>query len=329
MAVQSALSPARLGSYQTLVGGTVPDAAIGAYVWGLELNAALSPLISMIEVVLRNSLHEAASAQFGKPDWYLDVLKRNGNLAWQAKVAANPSLAQHYYRKGVPPHDKKSIWVAGKKVHLKHWRSPTEGRLDEIIQRLANDGKPQTPDRVVAHAMFGFWLTLLDSSFESLTDPLALWPASTPMAFPNDPTMTRARARAALQRIKGLRDRVSHQEPAWKMAQTLTPAGVNATLAVMVQEMRELLDAMEPDITGLLENAGSFARLRWLLDPQTIAAFAGQSSIAKVDRRSLARKVRKLATHAQRNVTATGPKPDKTVALQHAGQIILTIIPHA
>ena len=59
--VQSALSPARLGSYQTLVGGTVPDAAIGAYVWGLELNAALSPLLSMIEVVLRNSLHEGNS----------------------------------------------------------------------------------------------------------------------------------------------------------------------------------------------------------------------------------------------------------------------------
>lgn len=327
--VQVALSPARLGSYQTLVSGTVPNAAIGAYVWGLELNAALSPLLSMIEVVLRNSLHDAASAQFGKQDWYQDVLKRNGDIAWQAKVAAQPTLAQNYYRKGVPPHDKRSIWVAGKTIKLKHWRSPTESRLDEIVQRLTNNGKPQTPDQVVAHAMFGFWLTLLGSSFESPAEPLALWPNCTPLAFPNDLSMTRARAHAVLERIKDLRNRVSHQEPAWRIAHPLTPAGVNATLSVLVQEMRELLDAMAPDITILLENAGSFDRLRWLLDPQTIAAFAGQGASTKVDRRSLARKVRKLAAQAQRNVTAPGPKPDKTVTLQHAGKTILTIIPNA
>lgn len=327
--VQNSLSPARLGSYQTLIGSSAPDAAIGAYVWGLELNAALSPLLSTIEVVLRNTLHEAASTKFRKPDWYQDVLKHNGNLAWQAKVASVPKLPLSFYRPGVPPHDKRNIWVGSKKVALKHWRSPTEGKLDEILQRLMKNGKPQTPDQVVAHAMFGFWLTLLDSSFESSTEPLALWPACTSLAFPNDPTMTRTRAQAILLRIKDLRNRVSHQEPAWRISRPLTPAGVNTTLTGLVQEMRELLNAIEPDVTTLLENTGSFARLRWLLDPQTIAAFAGQSSIARIDHRSLSRKVRKLATQAQRAIATHGPMPDKTVELQHAGKTILSIIPHS
>ena len=45
------------------------------------------------------------------------------------------------------------------------------------------------------------------------------------------------------------------------------------------QEMRELLDAMSPDITKLLDRNGIFGRLHWLLDPQTIAAFSDQGGV--------------------------------------------------
>lgn len=326
--VQTALSASRLGSYQGLVGSTATDAAVGAYVWGLELNSALSPLLSMIEVVLRNSMHGAFTVHFGKPDWYQDVLKREGDLTWQAKVAATPTLAQHYYRKGVPPHHKKNVWVAGVKKTLKNWRSPGEGKLEEIQNRLSRNGKHQTPDQVVAHAMFGFWVALLDPAFESVTDPLALWPNCTAGTFPNDPGMTRARALHLLERIKDLRNRVSHHEPAWRMATPLTPAGVNATLSVRVQEMRELLDAMAPDVTKLLDNSGLFGRLAWLLDPQTIAAFAGQHTIDAVDLRALSRKVRRLAKRAHRSALAPLPQPGKATALLHAGKTLMTVVPH-
>ena len=326
--VQAALSPARLNSYQTLVGATAPDGAIGAYIWGLELNAALSPLLSMVEVVLRNSLHAAASAQFNKSDWYQDVLKRNGDLAWQNKLVLQPALAQNYYRKGAGPHNKKSIWIGGVKRNLKHWRSQPESKLEEIISRLTSSGKQQTPDQVVAHAMFGFWVSLFGPSFESPTEPLALWPNCTAQAFPFDPAMNRARAYDLLERIKNLRNRVFHQEPAWRIANPLTPAGVNSTISAAIQEMKEILNAMEPAITGLLENAGSFDRLKWLLDPQTLAAFADQSVTTKIDLKSLTHKVRKLATQAQRRIQSSGPKPTNIVTLQHAGKTILTIIPH-
>lgn len=282
----------------------------------------------MIEVVLRNSMHQAASTQFAKSDWYQDVLKREGDLSWQSKVVATPSIAQQYYRKGIPPYDKKKVWVNGVKKELKHWRSPSEGRLDEIVTRLHKNGKPQTPDQIVAHAMFGFWLALLAPSFESTTDPLALWPNCTTKTFPNDPLMTRARAVHLLDRIKDLRNRVSHHEPAWRMATPLTPAGVNTTLSVRVGEMREVLDALAPDITRLLDNAGLFDRLYWLLDPQTIAAFAGQHTVAAVDLRALSRKVRKLAKQAQRNSVATLPQPNRAVALLHASKTLMTVVPH-
>ena len=228
----------------------------------------------MVEVVLRNRLHEAASAQFAKSDWYQDALKHHGDLLWHNKIAINPSLTDDYYRKGAAPHDKKSSWSGTAKKMLQHWRSPAEGKLEEVLQRLAKSGKPRTPDHIVAHAMFGFWLMLLAPTFESPTDPLALWPGCAAQTFPNNAAMTRSAAFSILERVKELRNRISHHEPAWRMATPLTPAGVHATLSHRVQEMRDLLNAMSPDITGLLDNGGIFERLRWLLDPHTITAFS-------------------------------------------------------
>ncbi|WP_138922556.1 hypothetical protein [Hylemonella gracilis] len=301
---------------------------MGAYIWGQELNAALSPLLSMVEVVLRNSIHVAASAQFSTPRWYQDVLKNEGDLQFPLKVAANATLLQRYYRPGVRPHHKRMVWIGGHQKYLTHWRSQSEARLDEITHRLTQNGKPQTPDQIVAHAMFGFWLGILGPTFESTTDPLALWPNCLAATFPNDPSMTRARAHQLLARIKGLRNRVSHHEPAWRLANPLTPAGVNATLTVRVSEMRELLNAMTPDINQLLANAGLYDRLSWLLDPRTIAAFAGQHAIAAVDLRSLSRKVRKLARQAHRSAAAPVPQPGRAVALHHAGKTLMTVVPH-
>lgn len=92
--VESALSASRLGSYHSLVGATAVDSAVGAYIWGLELNADLSPLLSMVEVLLRNSIHRAASIHFASPRWYQNVLKNEGDVQFPLKVAADPSLAQ-------------------------------------------------------------------------------------------------------------------------------------------------------------------------------------------------------------------------------------------
>lgn len=326
--VESALSASRLGSYHSLVSATAVDSAVGAYIWGLELNAALSPLLSMVEVVLRNSIHRAASIHFATPRWNQNVLKNEGDVQFPLKVAADPSLAQRNYRTGVHPHNRRRVWIGNQQKQLKHWRSQSEARLEEIVDRLRQDGKPQTPDQIVAHAMFGFWLGILGPTFESSTDSLALWPNCLTSTFPNDPAMTRARAHQLLVRIKSLRNRVSHHEPAWRLANPLTPASVNATLTIRVEEMRELLNAMAPDVNQLLANAGLFDRLSWLLDPQTIAAFAGQNTIAAVDLRALSRKVRKIARQAQRKAAAPVPQPDRAVALQHVGKTLMTVVPH-
>ncbi|MGB3423678.1 MAG: hypothetical protein WBF84_06980 [Castellaniella sp.] len=327
-AIETALSTARLGSYQNLVRATTSDASIGAYIWGMELTAAFTPLLSMIEVVLRNNIHDAGVAQFGTVRWVQDVLKNEGDVQFPHKVSADPSLAQRNYRQGVTRFNKRKVWVNGQQILLKNWRSQSEARLDEIMSRLKKAKKPQSPEQIVANTMFGFWHGLLGPSFESAADPLALWPACLQRVFPHAPNMTRATAFQWLENIKGLRNRVFHHEPAWRLANPLTPAGVHTTLTARVREMRELLNAMAPDVNQLLVNTGAYDRLSWLLDPQTISAFAGQQATAPLNMRALTRKVRRVATHAHRGTTAPSPRPDKALALHHSGRTLMTVYPH-
>lgn len=135
--IQSALSNARLSSYQSLIGVATAAPAIGAYVWGLELNAALSPVLSMVEVVLRNRLHAATSAQFAKSDWYQDVLKHHGDLLWHNKIAMKSVDHQRLLPQGYcATRQKKHLERHEVKKPLKHWRSPAGGKLEEILQRL-------------------------------------------------------------------------------------------------------------------------------------------------------------------------------------------------
>lgn len=326
--VESALSAARLASYQSLVTGASSRAVVGAYLWGLELNTAFSPVLSMVEVVLRNSVHRAATAMVGRPDWYSEVLKRAGDEEWSRKVARSPNLASTYYRKGLPPHNKKHRWEGTLKIPLKNWRSQAESSFEDISNRLERSGTPQTPDQIVAHAMFGFWVHMLAPGFATSTNPLALWPRCTAQVFGADPSMNQARAYQLLQDVKALRNRVSHHEPAWRLARPLTPAGVHATLSARVADMRELLNAMEPDVVRLMENAGTFDRLRWLLDPATIAAYSGTMSTAPVDMRALSRKIRRFARKSAQNIGVANPIPTHALVVKHAGKTLLSVVPH-
>lgn len=327
--LQAGLSAPRLSSYQALVGAGTPESTVGAYMWSLELNAALTPLLSMVEVLLRNNVHSAATATFGKLDWHQDVLKYQSGQEFQRKVTATPALAQRFYHPSCPPHHRRTAWSAGVRRRLERYLSPAEAKHQDILKRLTKEGKPNTPDQVVAHAMFGYWLDLLAPGFDSPA-ALSLWPQCTAAVFPNDATMTRAKAAAYLNNIKKLRNRVSHHEPVWSLAIPKTPAGVSTYMTQQVNQMLELAGAMNQHAVTLLHNGGALARLQWLLMPKTIAEYAGQAQPSPVDLRRLTRKVRQLATGAARRRTAAAAaNPGRAINVTHAGTTILTVMPHA
>ncbi|WP_143230876.1 hypothetical protein [Actinosynnema sp. ALI-1.44] len=67
--IPQALSEARFGKYLDAHGGDV-DAAFHMYVWTVSVGGAFYPLLHFAEITLRNALHSALVAEFGREDWW-------------------------------------------------------------------------------------------------------------------------------------------------------------------------------------------------------------------------------------------------------------------
>ena len=67
---QRAVSESRLKPYLNHSLNWDAAQALGTYLWNLALCESLYPALQGIEVTLRNSIHDAASAEFGDEFWF-------------------------------------------------------------------------------------------------------------------------------------------------------------------------------------------------------------------------------------------------------------------
>lgn len=85
-----------------------------------------------------------------------------------------------------------------------------QGKINAAKDELKKQRRsPIQPPDVIALLTFGNWVVLLDRRYDRL-----LWKFCLYNAFPNRPSgFTRQVAKSAMERIKGLRNRIAHHEP--------------------------------------------------------------------------------------------------------------------
>ena len=165
----------RLARYRH-AGATDREVAIN-YLWNIALSESLYPSLHVLEISLRNAIHNAAAAEFGSELWFDE---------------------------------------AG----LLRKRQP-----DDIVKaklNVARNNKSQTSGRIVAELSFGFWTTLLSSTYD-----LHFWRRNkyailrTSFPFFSSPHSSRSLSQRRIhihQRynaIRTLRNRIFHFEPIW------------------------------------------------------------------------------------------------------------------
>ncbi|MET0492141.1 MAG: hypothetical protein ABW000_03325 [Actinoplanes sp.] len=130
------LSAERLAPYRAAVGANLAN-AIALYEWNAEVSAALGATLGHLEVLLRNTMHDALTGwsmrRFGEARWYLDPVR-----------VLTPRASQ-------------DVAVAR--------------------QRATFGGRPETPGRVTAELSFGFWRYLLAGRYERTLWMTCLRPA--------------------------------------------------------------------------------------------------------------------------------------------------------
>jgi hypothetical protein len=183
-----ALAPARLAPYRSRC--TTDQEAVCLYLHNLHLSRELYPVLNSVEVALRNRIHTAATAHFGSPDWFRDA--RLLRLEWRQRNKVE-EVQDNFWRE----------------LHLP---------VRQIRQGSLPLPPPANADDHVAALTFGFWTALLSGPYER-----RLWdgarvttsPNLIPAVFPHAPRADRVRATIfpLVDRLRKLRNRVSHNEP--------------------------------------------------------------------------------------------------------------------
>jgi hypothetical protein len=155
--------------------------AIARYLWNMALQAAVTPAVHLAEVTIRNAIFDAAA----------QVANTRGR-----------------------PFGEISCWLDTRPSLL--YRNEQQA-VEEAKDRLRESRKSMTPDHLVAKLSFGFWVNLLNSSYEQgrASGP-ALWPAAL-AAFPLIPKKERSRSdlRRRFDAVRAFRNQVAHHEPIW------------------------------------------------------------------------------------------------------------------
>lgn len=144
------------------------DEALELYEWNARAASAFALVIGHFEVILRNALDQELAA------WH-SAKRRPGR--WYDDP--NSLLAQH-----------------------------RQGDIAEARKRIKSRKKTETPGRVVAELMFGFWRQLLEARYETI-----LWAQALRHAFPHLRPQRRLDVAQPVGDIYTLRNRVAHHEP--------------------------------------------------------------------------------------------------------------------
>ncbi|MBY4896800.1 Abi family protein [Cupriavidus sp. AU9028] len=179
----------RLDPYRTFFRCSSERELLGAYLWGQAIAAAFTPLVSTVEIVLRNAVHREASLFSSKGastshPWY--DYTRSDAFRIQGKSKDKITALLYDHRPGSAP-------------------------LRKAVQ--------PAPDQVVATLSFGFWPAFLESLNQRerprlLTNIFSRHPHSTPKHWSEASNV--AKLVNTLKKVRDLRNHISHYEPVWK-----------------------------------------------------------------------------------------------------------------
>ena len=113
---------------------------LGCYLWSKEIAAAFFPLLQVLEITLRNSIHKEASQALGE-FWFDNVaIRPTRNPSNQDRRAQQRAVDQHIGS------IRKARQGIRRDLHL-----PNSAQISE--------------DRIVAKVTFGFWANLFNAAF--------------------------------------------------------------------------------------------------------------------------------------------------------------------
>ncbi|RBP10222.1 hypothetical protein [Pseudocitrobacter faecalis] len=248
------LSTVRLSSYKSSFQPQNDAQLFGAYCWNLAVVSAFYPLLQMVEVCLRNTLNQVAAAKYQRHDqalWFSVI------PAWQDHDFSGCEGKAEQVRK----------FCDNIKIATKSAKRNLEGK------GITNP--TPTLDQIISQSDFSTWEYLLDKHFYDGADKRFLWPHELTKAFRKLPRLSGSKnpmfhqrdiIRRRIEEVRAFRNRISHNEPAWRVGEVKNRQDVIAGLTEKLEKILELVFWISPKFRKYVADIGVESRVRQVLN---------------------------------------------------------------
>ncbi|RZR43728.1 hypothetical protein D8T57_15800 [Vibrio vulnificus] len=263
--IEHLISEPRLRSYREVFEYQSDEELYGAYEWNKAVVACFAPLNQIVEVTLRNAIHNALSDRY-VGHWY----RRPTYSSFAPRVQGQPRARE--------PHAVYNLKNNFKNAHDKAY--------DEL-QRKGIGGTP-TVGQVIAKTDFSTWEYALDTEFYdgSGADNRYFWPQSLGTVFQTWPLSgslsTLNHIQDLVKSIRLFRNRLSHNEPAWKHSSVHTEEDVFVYLNRKIEIIESLIGWISQDKLLYIQQQGWFEHAKNVCKPEALKYYQGKERVKTV-----------------------------------------------
>lgn len=231
--IDQLISTHRIASYSKVFSTRSDAELVGAYLWNSHVCSALYPLLSAVEVTLRNSIDAALTADLGKIWW------KRGTLQYKSFA---PGTAKAPYPVDYLANNFASAFKAAQKERSKRTGRTFKGNPDH--------------HEIVSKTEFSTWEFILEDEYMGNN---LIWPKNLGQVFrgawPTSANMLLyCKDRVSL--VRNFRNRVFHHEPAWKRFGVMNEQDAVTHLHEKIGKITELISWISPEKIDLLEKSG-------------------------------------------------------------------------
>lgn len=190
------ISASRLQTYKDRFSLPNDAECLGLYIWNKKICGAFFPVLQLLEVSLRNAVHQG----------YLEHEQKRLLILNPALTNWSTLLDQGWFI---------TFFKANKLTHKESFR-----HISAAEYALSQRKKPLTIDNIIAKLPYGFWAHICSKYHdEKVNDSLQLWPKNRNDVFPaairGGNYISMDEIQKTLQIINDIRNRIAHHEPIW------------------------------------------------------------------------------------------------------------------
>lgn len=197
------LSESRLSTYKkNNLCDASDEQSLGLYLWNTQLSGHFFPILQILEVSLRNAIHNA----------YIE--------SEQDTIEANYHQDEWVNEKSKID----SLWFT--KIYTRQNNINGFNQISRAKKDIQNENKQENANNYIGKLTFGFWVNMTNKNHRSSNNAtqspiIELWPKLTKKVFPNaidrfGNRLSINNINTHLHTINKLRNRIAHHEPIWK-----------------------------------------------------------------------------------------------------------------